>query len=123
MGSGRRVVLQKKGQAGRLSFMDSLLLANPELVDDRAVPLHVDILEVVEKPAAPADELQKAAAAVMILRVRFEVLGQVGDPVRQQRDLHFRRTGIARVRRIAVDEVRFLLLGGGQILLLKRLTR
>ena len=36
-------------------------------------------LEVVEQPAALADELQQAAARVMILRVRLEVFGQVVD--------------------------------------------
>ena len=36
-------------------------------------------LEVIEQPAALADLHEQAAAGMMVLRVRFEVLGQVVD--------------------------------------------
>ena len=93
---------------------DRALLTNSELVDDRAVPLHVSLLEVVKKPAAATDELQQAAARVMVLRVGLEMLGEVGNAVREECDLHFWRPGIGVMNPIRVDEVRLLLLGGGQ---------
>src|SRR5947207_2667324 len=72
---------RKKQKTGPKARPVSPLFANAELVDDRAIPREVGLLEVIEKTAAAADELQKAAAAVMILRVRLEVLGQVSDAI------------------------------------------
>src|SRR5688500_10075896 len=79
------------------------LLTNAELVDDRAVALHVDLLEVVQQTAAAPDELQKAAAGVVVLRVRLEVLGQIADAVREECNLHFWRPGIGVMDAILVD--------------------
>ena len=91
------------------------LLADAQFVDDGAVALHVLFLQVVEKPAAAADHLQQTAAAVMILRVGLEVLGKVGDAVREECDLHFWRSGIDVMDSIRGDELGFLLFGGRQI--------
>ncbi len=55
------------------------LLADAEALDRGAVALEVLPLEVVEQAAAPADHLQQAATAVMILAVGLEVLGQLVD--------------------------------------------
>ena len=85
--------------------------ARPQAVTDDVRALD---LEVIEKPAPAADELEKTAAAVMVLRVRLEMLGEVGNSVREKRDLHFRRTGIAVVRAILGNQVRFFLFGGRQ---------
>src|SRR6185436_17562286 len=93
---------------------DRRLLTNAELVDDRAVALHVHLLEVVEEAAAPSDELQKAAAGVVVLRVRLEVLGEVGNSVREECDLHFWRSGIGVMHPILVDETRLLFPVGRQ---------
>jgi hypothetical protein len=124
MGSGRRGVevrrsawhpVKQEGQA-RLPVLPKsfALLTDTELVDDRAVPLHIGLLEVIKKPAAASDELQKAAAGVVILRVRLEVLGEVGNAVREECNLHFWRPGIGVMNPILVNEVRLRLLRGGQ---------
>src|SRR6185369_4793566 len=76
------------------------LFSDAELVDDRAVALKVGLLEVVQKTAAAADEFHQSAAAVMVLRVRLEMLGQVSDSIREKCDLHFGRPGIAVMRAI-----------------------
>src|SRR5215212_5452521 len=104
--------------------MDGRLLADAELVDDRAVALVVDLLEVVEKTTPTPDELQEAAAAVMILRVRLEVVRQIRNAAREECDLHFWGAGIAVMRAILGYELRFLLLRRGQNLFsLAGLTR
>jgi len=90
------------------------LLTDAELVDDRAVPLHIGLLEVVKKPAAASDELQQTAAGMMILRMGLEMLGEVGNAVREKCDLHFWRPGIAVMDAILVDDGGFLLLRGRQ---------
>ena len=50
------------------------------------------------------DQLEKAAARVMILRVNFEVLGKVVDAVAEERNLHFRRPCIAVVSTVRPDD-------------------
>lgn len=91
------------------------LLADAQFVDDGAVAVLVRLLEIVQKAAAAADQFQKAAAAVMVLRVRLEVLRQVGDAVREECDLHFWRSGIDVVDSIRGYELSFLLFRGWQI--------
>src|SRR6185436_17652992 len=58
---------------------DGKLLAEAEAIDEGPVAVHVALLQVVEKPAAPSDHLQQAAAGVVVLRVGLEVLGQGRD--------------------------------------------
>src|SRR5688500_16077411 len=77
----------RKSKAGRTQrggpqarpLGDRALLTDTELVDDRAVPLHIGLLEVVKKPAAASDELQQTATGMMVLRMGLEMLGEVGD--------------------------------------------
>src|SRR5438132_6122170 len=122
MGSGREGCCTRNTRGatgsqpvdGGLRGRRSTLFTNTEFVDDRAVPLLIRLLEIVEKTTAAADELQQSAPAVMILRVRFEVLGQVGDAIRQKRDLHFRRAGIAVMGAEVRNQFGFLLLRGWQ---------
>src|SRR6185369_3309533 len=85
------------------------LLSDAELVDDRTVALEVRLLEVVEKAAAPADELEKAAAAVMIFRVGLEMFREIGNTIGEERDLNFRRAGVTLVGGKARDQLRLLL--------------
>src|SRR5262249_6714351 len=80
------------------------LLAEIEAPDERAVALDVGALQVVELPAALADELQEAAARGVVLLVRLEVLGEVRDPLAEERDLHLGRAGVALVRRVLLDD-------------------
>src|SRR6476620_10129184 len=51
----------------------------------------------------------------MILRVGFEMLGQVVDPFAENRHLHFRRSGVAFVRAIGTDQFRFAILGQSHV--------
>src|ERR1041385_5276487 len=111
MGSGRGGMKQKTGPKARPV---SPLLANAELVDDGAITLEVGLLEVIDKTAAAADEFEEAAAAVMILRVRLEMLGEIGDAVREKRDLHFRGARVAFMDGELGNEVGLLFLGGRQ---------
>src|SRR5437762_706838 len=87
------------------------LLTDAELVDDRTVTFLIGLLEVIEKATTTTDELEQTAAAVMILRVRLEVLGQVSNTVRQEGDLHLRRAGIISMRAVLRNQIRLLLLG------------
>src|SRR5688572_30022041 len=87
------------------------LLANAEAADQFRVALGVLALQIVEQTPTLADQLEQAAARVMILRVNFEMLGEVVDAVAEQRDLHFRRTCIAVVRSVRADDPALAVLG------------
>src|SRR5438093_13424721 len=50
--------------------------------------------EVGEQLPALADHLQQPPPGVHVLLVRGEVLGELSDALREQRDLIFRRAGI-----------------------------
>jgi hypothetical protein len=65
------------------------LFSNVQPFDQIRVSLGVFELEVIEQPAALADEHQEAAAGMVILRVRFEMLGQIVDALAEDRDLNF----------------------------------
>src|SRR5438309_2292443 len=81
------------GRSGR-SIRRAELLPDAEALDQPVIALRAFGLQIVEQAPAAPDELQEAAAGVVILRVRLEVLGQVDDPVRQQRDLHLGRARV-----------------------------
>src|SRR5690625_93605 len=65
-----------------------------ELADQRPVAPDVDVREVLEQAATPADQQQEAPAAVVVVLVVFEMLGEVVDALGHQRDLHLRRAGV-----------------------------
>src|SRR3546814_6877135 len=69
--------------------------------------------QIVEQAAALIDHHQQAATAVIILRVGLEMPGQRVDAVGQDRDLHFRRTGVALFAGMFLDEFG-LALGGNR---------
>src|SRR5437879_10018374 len=119
MGFGRRVRMDDRGppvktrRTGRIACPSVGLLSDTELIDDDAITLVVGLLEVIEKTAPAADEFQKSAAAVVIFRVRLEMLRQIGNSVREECDLHFWGTGIAIVSGVMGYQLCFLLLVGG----------
>src|SRR3989337_2758481 len=80
------------------------LLAQTEPVDNALVPLGVVALQVVQKTPAPAHPHDQAAPGCMVLAMSLEVVGQRRDPLAQQRDLHFGRTGVAGVQAMLLDQ-------------------
>jgi hypothetical protein len=67
-----------------------VLLAQPETIDQPTVFVEVRPLEVIEQLASAAHHPQQPASRMVILDVRLEMLGQIGDARRQQRDLDLR---------------------------------
>jgi hypothetical protein len=80
-----------------------LLVTQSKLVNQLAIRLEIRAFQVVEVTAALADHLEKAAAAVMILGVRTEVIVEEIDPFREHRDLHLRGAGVGGVHAILVN--------------------
>jgi hypothetical protein len=62
----------------------------PELGDDGSVALDIGPLQVVQQPAALADQLEQSTARIVVVGVRLEVVGEVIDPFAEDCDLDFR---------------------------------
>lgn len=91
-------------------FVDTsgVLLAQTQTLDEAAIAVGVRTLEVVKQFATLADHLQQTTTGVVILGVCLEVAGQAIDASGQQRDLDFRRTGVALCALEIGDDLRFL---------------
>src|SRR5262245_31781608 len=79
---------------------------NAQPLDQILVADFVSALDIIEQLATLGHELEQPASRVVILHVRLEMLSQVADPLRQDRHLHFRRTSVAALRRICLDDFR-----------------
>src|ERR1051326_4219377 len=66
--------------------------SDAEPLDQRLVAPFIGALEIIEQLAALGNELEQAASRMVIVDVRLEMLGQAGDPFREDRHLYFRRT-------------------------------
>ena len=80
------------------------LLSDVQFRDDGTVALNVDLLQVVEQVSSVTDHLEQTSAAVVVLVVGLQVLGQVVDTVGQKCDLHLRRAGVTLVDGIGFDD-------------------
>src|SRR5262249_41755119 len=69
--------------------------AQAEPLRDRPAALNVRLGEVGEQPTALTHEDQQPTAAVVVVLVVLQVLGELVDATRQHRDLHLGRTGVA----------------------------
>src|SRR5947209_4925404 len=85
--------------------------ANPELLDDRPVPLGVLLAQVLDQTPPLADQHQQTASRMVVLGVLLEVLGQAVDPLGEERDLHLGRPRVSIVDAILLNEG-FLLFDG-----------
>src|SRR4051794_38910662 len=61
--------------------------ADAETLDQLAVARLVPALDVVEQRTALRNHLQEAATGMVVLAVRLEMLGEVGDALGEDRDL------------------------------------
>ena len=75
----------------KVGFLGSTrLLANPEFADNIAIAIGIVRLQVIQKAAALADQLQKAPPGSVVLLVRLEMFGQFADTRAQNRNLDLR---------------------------------
>ena len=70
------------------------LFPDVQAFDEIGVTLRVLRLQVVQQAAAAADQHEETATRMMVLRVRFEVFGQVVDAFAENGDLHFGGAGV-----------------------------
>ena len=80
------------------------LSPDTQLVDQPFVARKIARMQVIKQPTTLADQSQQTTARVMILLVRREVLGQLVDPGREQRDLNFRRATVIGGSSVGLDD-------------------
>src|SRR5579872_901491 len=97
-------------QATRAYFTTSST-ANVVLFDQRLVARFVLPLQVVEERTARGDHFQQTAARMVILHVALEMIGEVVDAFRQDRNLNLGRAGVAGLVGILLDDFRFAFCG------------
>src|SRR5258707_12023908 len=78
---------------------------NTQPFDQRLVTRRVDAGEVVEELPALRYELEQSPPGVVVLHVGLEMLGEASDALREDRHLHFRRTGVAGFGRIGLNDL------------------
>ena len=83
------------------------LLTQFQLLGDRLVTGQVGVMQVVEQTAALANHHQKSTTRAVIFLVALQMLGQMVDALREQRDLHVCGTGVLLVRLECVDRLSF----------------
>ena len=87
------------------------LATNIVLLEQRLVSRLVPLLEVVEERTAGRDQLQEATTRMVVLHVGLEMVGEVVDAFRQDRDLNLGRAGVAGLGGIGLDDFRFAFCG------------
>src|ERR1700757_4267560 len=78
-------------------------------LDERAVTLDVDLGHVLDQPATAPHQQEQPPPRVVVMLVHLEVLGQVRDPLGQQRDLRLRGSGVGVVQAVLAQNLFFLL--------------
>jgi hypothetical protein len=87
------------------------LLSQSEACDDGLIPLDVSVADVSQQRRPVAHHLEQTAPGGMILGMRSEMLGQIVDSPRQQRNLHFRRSCVSVMDFEIPDNTPFILFG------------
>ena len=80
------------------------LSPNTQLFDQPFVAREVARMQVIKQPATLADQTQQSTARMMIFLVYAEVLGQLVDPGREQRDLDLRRAAVIAGSSVGLDD-------------------
>jgi hypothetical protein len=84
------------------------LATNTETTNKGAVTLNVTVLHVIEQTTALSNELHEATSGVVITFVHLQVLGEMRDTVRQNRDLNFGRAGVLVVMLVVLNDLLLL---------------
>jgi len=88
-------------------LVQGFLMPESEIGDQLTVPLDIRPLQVLEKATPPADHLEQASAAVVILLVSIEVGPEIVDAGREDGDLDRSAPTIAIVELVLLDDVFF----------------
>jgi hypothetical protein len=72
-------------------------------LDDSAIAIDIRLLHVLQKPTTSPDHSQQAATAMMVLLVDAEMIVEIVDPIRENRDLNACGAGIVFGRAVLLN--------------------
>jgi hypothetical protein len=81
-----------------------ILSPNTQLFDQPFIAREIARMQVIKQPTTLADQTQQSTARMMVFLVRREMLGQLVDPGREQRDLNFRRAAVIAGSSVGLDD-------------------
>lgn len=90
-----RTKVGRKLKRAELAPRPVVLFTDTQFANQRSVTFAVFGFEVVEQATARAYQLEQAAARMVVFAVGFKMLGEVGNALAQDCDLHFWRTRVA----------------------------
>ena len=79
------------------------LLTETKLGYDCTITGNILLVQVCQQATTMTNHLQKTAAGMMILLVGLQMFGECSNAFRKNRNLYFRRTGVAFVAGIIFD--------------------
>ena len=79
------------------------LLPQIQFFDQHAIIFEFLVLEIIEQFSPAPDELQQPAPGGMVFFVSLKMFREHPDPLGEERDLNFRRTGILVMQFVLVD--------------------
>jgi hypothetical protein len=85
------------------------LFTHSQPFDHGTVSIYIFGFQVIEQPAPFADHFQQSPAGMVILCMGFEMIGEVVDPLAQNRNLHLRRARIRTMLTVGIDYLTLLL--------------
>lgn len=91
-------------RAGRTQQKSPRLSAEAKPCNQFPVTIHVAAVEVPQLTAPLAHELEKSTTCVEIMLVLLQVFRQIDDAFGEDGHLHFRRTSVARVSGVLLNE-------------------
>src|SRR6204780_3544491 len=91
-------------KSGAAFAWGSASAADAQTLNEGLVTPLVLLLDIVEKRSPLRHHLEQAAAGMVVLDVSFEVAGQVGDALGENRNLNFGRPGVADFQTILIDK-------------------
>ena len=80
------------------------LLTDTQLGDEGTIALDVLLGQIVQQAAALTDHLVQAPAAVVVVGVYLQVLGELIDPLGEDGDLNLGGTGVGFVGAVGLDD-------------------
>jgi hypothetical protein len=82
-----------------------MLLPNAQSFDHSTIAGVANATQIVEQTSTSTHQEEKPAPGLMIFLVELKMLRQVRDPIRQHRDLDFRRARIRLMLPVLLDQL------------------
>ena len=108
MGLAGKTKRAGRNSCARASLFVNGLVPETQFLDDLSVGIDVRALQVIEQTATLSVHLEEPTTTVVVVLVGPEVVIQILDALREERDLNASRAGVGRVRPVLLDGRNFV---------------